>query len=111
MGIRDPVKFLQAMERRTESHLEPGIHKADGTKIRNPQAFVAKSNEPLYTAEGKQIRNLSAYIASLERTPDDPVPMFFGNGNQVKNPEAYLASCEKKGVIEPLFNIDGEEIR
>jgi len=105
------------------------MYKADGTKIKNPSAYVASIERngyehPLFTADGEEIRNPTAYLAKKLGQPVNqaaprqaasrsaaPLALFKEDGTPIKNPEAYVASIEKNGYVHPLFNADGEEIR
>lgn len=117
----------------------PGIFKADGTPIRNPEAFVAgiaKSgyHEPILGADGGVIRDPVAYVGAMAKRGEGGggatrVPMgkaggkgqwqassqgqgiFKADGTPIRNPAAFVAGIEKGGYKEPIFGADGGPIR
>merc|ERR1711971_577766 len=47
-----------------------GLYKADGKRIANPTAYIAKfetngQNAPLFNARGQEVRNPAAYVAKM----------------------------------------------
>merc|ERR1712107_853213 len=50
-----------------------GLYKADGSKIKNPAAYVANfaargQSQPLYTATGEVINNPEAYVKKMMKS-------------------------------------------
>merc|ERR1712070_181672 len=96
--------------------------KADGTAIRNPDAFVAGIaqrgyKEMIYDANGTQIRDPVKYLEKRNNGAESSGDgkkgegMFKADGTRIRNPAAFVAGIEKRGYNEDLFDGAGKKIR
>merc|ERR1712014_16785 len=121
VGVGTP-NFGAAISPRGSEH--KGIYKVDGTPIRNPVGYLAKTSgdEILLDSNGNIIRDPTAYVLGMVKRGDVAIPasgqgsakhqgIFKADGTPIKNPRQYVKTAmDKGGIKETLYDSYGKEI-
>jgi hypothetical protein len=130
--VRDAEAYIANMDggnwwRQTSAGSGITVYKADGTLVRDPNAFVAGIHKGggtyrggLFDANGVEIRDPVAYLqgrsywsrvsSSSSRGQSDV--LYKADGKVVHNPVAYVEGMKRSGGYQGgLFNSKGVEIR